>query len=259
MPNRYLRHPVLSFLLSILCFLKRDSDVWESTLRWRGYNFHSGIEPGGCEVYFYKIPFWNWTTFSDTFSSQNHLFLTFGPQSDTPLPNIHLPRSLCLFFSSQFSLCPTGINCLTKKGGYTLRFNVTSLFLKHHSYHFTTPILWNTQNLFFTRKLPLLSLLELQPYSYPWNEDTFWNSHFLLRKLVILELKKGRFVREIVKSLFGRLFLQIWDFNSTPVLRGVWRLCFVGCCKGVWVFEWGSSSRRSSSSRGVWAPHDHSL
>ena len=25
-------------------------------------NFHQGIEPTGCEVFFCKIPFWNWTT-----------------------------------------------------------------------------------------------------------------------------------------------------------------------------------------------------
>ena len=73
--------PCLLPFLFRLIFLKRDLNVvtsWESTLNSTIPFFHKGIEPGGLDVYFRKIPSRNWTT---TFAHKTTIFDLNWPKS----------------------------------------------------------------------------------------------------------------------------------------------------------------------------------
>ena len=79
----YIRPPALwsSISLTYFSYVTGLRPVWESTLNKWFLRFHSGIEPGGSDVYFWIIPFWNWTTFfthKTALFDWNDLFLTHG-------------------------------------------------------------------------------------------------------------------------------------------------------------------------------------
>ena len=121
--------------------------------------FHSGIEPSRCDVFFWKILFWNWTTFLLTkltfWMKMTHGCLI----CSTPL--LFLFRYV--FFATDSTLFGQH---LLEKGGHTQSSTPKQLR--------TTSDLWKTQLSLFTRKTTLLSLLSTSPYTYPWKHSLFW-------------------------------------------------------------------------------------
>ena len=188
--------------------------------------FHSGIEPFPCESFFWKIPFWNWTTFYCRFTRENHSFWCLGVTLETPLPNMYLPLVplFYFFYFSTLSIVPRHnapreltpyITTLDSKGGQFLKRDVISYLLNY-----------STKPLFLGENTPW----GLSPYSYPWNTTTFGKRHFLLTKQHILETEKAYFVRRIPFVSFLTFKPQNWDFTfSSEKGVFVWRL--------FWVFE----------------------